>query len=198
MPNDRAALTTLVEARTHTGSARPHKWINVYKLREGHEGARGGLILPNDAAQIRGNVTVAGMFKCSLTIAARQIVSVRWWKGGRAEAPVLSSDVSFWLDQKTATFKVASSSRRMQWSALTEEEQKNQIAQTEFHFTKTITIMRGGNYYWFFASTSALHCSKRRQTSRWPPPADQCSGVSWLKKSKRINLRKQSFTSQKQ
>ena len=34
----------------------------------------------------------------------------------------------------------------MQWSLLTEEEQKNQLAQTEFHFIKTIIIIiiRGG------------------------------------------------------
>ena len=79
--------------------------------------------------------------------------------------------------QKTANFKVASSSRAMQWSALTEEKQKNQLAQTELHFTNTIIIIRGGNYSVFFASTSALHCSKRRQTSRWPLEADKCSGV---------------------
>ncbi len=32
----------------------------------------------------------------------------------------------------------------MQWSPSTEEKQKNQLAQTEFHFTKTIIIKRGG------------------------------------------------------
>ena len=65
-------------------------------------------------------------------------------RGGRAEAPVLRSDVSFRLDQKTANFKVAIESRPMQWSALTEEKQKNQLAQTEFRFMKTIITMRGG------------------------------------------------------
>ncbi len=65
-------------------------------------------------------------------------------RGGRAEALVLSSDVSFRLNQKTANFKVASSCRVMQWSVLTEEKQTNQLAQTEFHFTKTIIIIRGG------------------------------------------------------
>jgi hypothetical protein len=34
--------------------------------------------LPNDAAQIRGNVSVAGKLQCSVTIAARQIVRERW------------------------------------------------------------------------------------------------------------------------
>ena len=68
-------------------------------------------------------------------------------RGGRAEAPVLSSDVSFRLHQKTANFKVAIDSRPMQykWSVLTEEKQKNQLAQTEFRFIKTM-IIRGGNY----------------------------------------------------
>jgi hypothetical protein len=37
------------------------------------------------------------------------------------------------------------------------------------------------------AFTSALLCSKRRQTSSWPLAADQCRGVRSLKKSKRIN-----------
>jgi hypothetical protein len=88
-------------------------------------------------------------------------------RGGRAEAPVPRSDVSFRLDQKTANFKVVLDSRVMQWSFLTEGKQKNELAQKEFRFIKTI-IIRGGNYLMFFASISALHCSKRRQTSRWP------------------------------
>ena len=99
-------------------------------------------------------------------------------RGGRAEAPVPRSDVSFRLDQKTGNFKVAILSRAMQWSGLTEEKQKNELAQKEFRFIKTIKIIiRSGNYYSVFASTSALHCSKRRQTSRRPVRADQCSGV---------------------
>jgi hypothetical protein len=112
-------------------------------------------------------------------------------RGGRAEAPGPRSDVSFRLDQKTASFKaVAIPSREMQCSPLTEEKQKNELAQKEFRFIKTIIIIiiitiiiiikttiiitiiiiitRGGNYSLFFASISALHCSKRRQTSRWP------------------------------
>jgi hypothetical protein len=64
-------------------------------------------------------------------------------RGGRAEAPVSRSDVSFRLDQKTAGFKVAFASREMQWSALTEEKQKNQLSKKEFRFIKTITRIRG-------------------------------------------------------
>ena len=80
-------------------------------------------------------------------------------------------------------------SRPMQWSALTEGKQKNELAQTEFRFIKTIiVIIRGGNYKLVFASISALHCSKRRQTSRWPLKAERCSGVYRLKESKRMNL----------
>ncbi len=116
--------------------------------------------------------------------------------GGRAEAHVPRSDVSFRLDQKTANFKVASDSRVMQWSALTEEKQKNELAQKEFRFIKTIiVVIRGGNYLLSFAPISALHCSKRRVTSRWPCRAERCSGVYRLKESKRMNLRKQSFAS---
>ena len=99
-------------------------------------------------------------------------------RGGRAEAPVPRSDVSFRLDQKMGNFKVVISSREMQWSVLTEEKQKNELAQSEFRFIKTIiVIIRGGNYLSFFASISALHCSKRRQISRWPFIVDQCSEV---------------------
>ncbi len=98
-------------------------------------------------------------------------------RGGRAEAPVLRSDVGFRLDQKTGNFKAASNSRAMQWSELTERNQKNELAQKEFRFIKTIIIIRGGNYLLFFASISALHCSKRRQTSRWPLAAEECSGA---------------------
>ena len=79
-------------------------------------------------------------------------------------------------------------SRVMQWSALTEEKQKIQLAQKEFRFIKTIIIIRGGNYKLVFASISALHCSKRRVISRWPSAADRCSGVFRLKESKRMNL----------
>ena len=89
-------------------------------------------------------------------------------RGERAEAHVHRSDVSFRFDQKTGNFKAAIPNRQMQWSSSTAEKQKNQLAQTEFRFIKTIIIIRGGNYMLFFAFTSALHCSKRRQTSRWP------------------------------
>ena len=91
---------------------------------------------------------------------------------------VLRLYISVALQQKAANFKVALASRKMQWSTVAEEKQKNQLAQTEFHFTKTIIIIRGGNYQLSFASTSALHCSKRRQTSRRPWRADKCSGVA--------------------
>ncbi len=108
-------------------------------------------------------------------------------RGGRAEAPP-RSDVSFRLDQKTGNFKVAIESRVMQRSLLTEGKQKNELAQEEFRFIKTIIIIRGGNYKLVFASISALHCSKRRATSRRPSAADRCSGVFRLKESKRMNL----------
>jgi hypothetical protein len=46
-------------------------------------------------------------------------------RGGRAEAPVPRSDVSFRLDQKTSNFKAAIASRDMQWSGFTEDKQNN-------------------------------------------------------------------------
>jgi hypothetical protein len=93
-------------------------------------------------------------------------------KGGSQLPDVLRLQISVALQQKTANFKVAKLSRLMQWSVLTEGKQKNELAQTEFHFIKTIIIIRGGNYSSVFASISALHCSKKRQTSRWPQAAE--------------------------
>jgi hypothetical protein len=73
-------------------------------------------------------------------------------RGGRAEAPVPRSDVSFRLDQQTGNFKVTSEGRLMQWGALTEGKQKNELAnKTEVPFIKTIIIIRGGNYFVSFA-----------------------------------------------
>ena len=63
-------------------------------------------------------------------------------RGGRAEALVSRSDVSFRLDKKTGNFKVAIGSRPMQWSALTEEKQKNQLAQTGVRFMIAIKRIR--------------------------------------------------------
>jgi hypothetical protein len=57
-------------------------------------------------------------------------------RGGRAEAPVPRSDVSFRLDQNAGNFKLAFASRPMQWGHLTEAKQKNELAQTEFRFIK--------------------------------------------------------------
>jgi hypothetical protein len=45
------------------------------------------------------------------------------------------------LQQKTTNFKVAIPSRTMQWRAFTEENQKNQLAKTEFQIRKTIIII---------------------------------------------------------
>jgi hypothetical protein len=110
-------------------------------------------------------------------------------RGGRAEAPVPRSDVSFRLDQKTGNFKVAIGSRPMQWGPLTEGKQTDELAQKEFRFIKTmIIIIKGGNYSQSFASISALHCSKRRVTSRRPYIAERCSGVYSLRECKRMNL----------
>ena len=66
-------------------------------------------------------------------------------RGGRAEAPVPRSDVSFRLDQKTGNFKAAMGSRVMQWSAITEGKQTNELEQKEFRFINSIKIIRGCN-----------------------------------------------------
>jgi hypothetical protein len=97
---------------------------------------------------------------------------------GRAEEPAPRSDVSFRLHQKTGNFKAAIDSRVNQWGQSTEGKQKNELAQKEFRFIKIITIIRGGNYTLHFASISALHCSNRRQISRWPLSADIYSAVN--------------------
>ena len=49
---------------------------------------------------------------------------------------VLRLYISVALQQKAGNFKVAIESRQMQWSALTEEKKKNQLAQTELRFIK--------------------------------------------------------------
>ena len=56
-------------------------------------------------------------------------------KGGQL-LDVLRLYISVAQQQKTGNFKVAMASRRMQWSPLTEEKQKNELAQTEFRFIK--------------------------------------------------------------
>jgi hypothetical protein len=76
------------------------------------------------------------------------------------------------VEQKTANFNVAIDGRVMQWCASTEEKLKNQHAQTESLQNKNNNNKGGGNYLLVFASTSALHCSKRRQISRWPLEAE--------------------------
>jgi hypothetical protein len=47
---------------------------------------------------------------------------------------VLRPHISVALQQKTANFKAAIGSRAIQWSALTEGKQKNELAQKEFRF----------------------------------------------------------------
>jgi hypothetical protein len=91
---------------------------------------------------------------------------------GRQLLVVLRLYISVALQQKTGNFKVAFLSREMQWGASTEGKRKNELAETEFRFIKTIIIKMCGNYPLFFASTSALHFSKRRQISRWPYMAE--------------------------
>ena len=114
-------------------------------------------------------------------------------KGGRAEAPVPRSDVSFRLDQKTANFKVAKGSRPLQWSALTEEKKKDELGQKEFRFIKSITIIRAGQ----LRVVLRLHISValQQKTANFNVAAG-CRVMQWSAltgESKRINLHKQSF-----
>ena len=51
---------------------------------------------------------------------------------------VLRLHIRVALQQQTAGFKVALPNAAMQWSFLTEEKQKNQLAQTEFHLLQKI------------------------------------------------------------
>jgi hypothetical protein len=60
-------------------------------------------------------------------------------KGGQLLV-VLRLHISVALQQKMANFKVAPTSRVMQWSLFTEVKQKNELAQTQFRFIKTITM----------------------------------------------------------
>jgi hypothetical protein len=66
---------------------------------------------------------------------------MQWSRTAPLKAKGSKIHVSDWtggleLQQKTANFKVAIGSSLMQWSAPTEGEQKNQLAQTDFRFIK--------------------------------------------------------------
>ena len=67
---------------------------------------------------------------------------------------VLRLYISVALQQKTANFKAAINGGLMQWSALTEEKQKNQLAQAAFRFIKTRIILRAAA---ITGSLSPLH-----------------------------------------
>ncbi len=54
-------------------------------------------------------------------------------RGGRAEAPVPRSDVSFRLDQKTGNFKVAAGSRVKQWSLLPKAKESTCANRVSLH-----------------------------------------------------------------
>jgi hypothetical protein len=62
--------------------------------------------------------------------------NVKW----RQLLAVLRLYISVALQQKTGNFKVAPFSREMQWSVLTEGKQKNEFAQTQCRFIKTIIM----------------------------------------------------------
>ena len=98
-------------------------------------------------------------------------------RGGRAEAPLPRSDVSFRLDQKTGNSKAAIVSRQNQWGVITEGKRKNELAnKTEFRFIKkTIIIIRGRQLLYVLRmnaggirgqmvlntrKAATLHCSK--------------------------------------
>jgi hypothetical protein len=49
--------------------------------------------------------------------------------------------ISVALQQKMGNFQSAMASRGTQWSVLTEEKKKNQLAQTEFRLIETIIVM---------------------------------------------------------
>ncbi len=61
----------------------------------------------------------------------RFIKKVTIIRGRQSPPAVLRVHISVALQQKTGNFKAATGSRPMQWSVLTEEKQKNQLAQTE-------------------------------------------------------------------
>ena len=86
----------------------------------------------------------------------------------------------------------------MQWSVLTEEKQKNQLAQTEFRLIKSNNNNKGGQLH----AVLRLYISVAQQQKTGNFKVVMASRVmQWsalTEESKRINLRKQSFTSQKQ
>ncbi len=131
-----------------------------------------------DAAQVCndvGFVILGGQLESSLVLPAWQIVNERWRDEWKAEAPPLPrSDVSFRLDQKTANLRVATVSSLNQWSVTTEGKQKKSTCANRVSLQKNNNnhSVRRGRYRSVLASILALHCSKKRQISRWPWPAE--------------------------
>jgi hypothetical protein len=68
------------------------------------------------------------------------------------------------LQQQTADFKVATKSRQMQWSFPTEYKK----TQTRKQNPGSKKMQAINHLVQSLASTSASHCSSRRQISRWP------------------------------
>jgi hypothetical protein len=82
-----------------------------------------------DAAQVCSNVgfvLVDGVFECSVTIAARQIVSKGWREGGGLKHLSLAATSAFDSTKRRETSRwPAAGSRVMQCSGLTEQNQQN-------------------------------------------------------------------------
>jgi hypothetical protein len=93
-------------------------------------------------------------------------------RGGRAEAPVRRSDVSFRLDQKTGNFKVAVPSRQMQWSL-------SSVDVSPRLYISVALQQKTANF-----KVAILNRVKQWSVS-----------PTWTEESKRMNLRKQSFAS---
>jgi hypothetical protein len=97
--------------------------------------------------------------------------------------------------QKMGKFKVAIASRPMQWSALTEKKEKNQLAQTEFRFIKK----NNNNKERQLRAVLRLYISValQQKTGNFKV-AIVSRPMQWSAltvEKKRINLRKQSFAS---
>jgi hypothetical protein len=96
---------------------------------------------------------------------------------------LLRLHIRFALQQQTAGFKAAFGRRAMQWSRSTEGNFRVSRPNTvSVNKNDNNNKKSGANHSLSFASTSALLCSSRRQISRQPLKADQCSGVIALER----------------
>jgi hypothetical protein len=91
---------------------------------------------------------------------------------------VLRLHISVAQQQKTKNFKVVIASTVVQWSALTEEKERNQRAQTEFRLTQTTIIIRAAAVT-IRSSPAHQRCSQAKDGKPQGGLLKQTNAVEW-------------------